>query len=97
MFLHKPSSSTSRQSLSTMLSNLSEEELHDYRVGLYDRYFAAVPAGGKPRARWEMRGKKMSKELAKKGEMTQNDKTPETEFVTLPILEMSKEWLQDIQ
>ena len=35
-----------RQSLSTMLANLQEEELYNYRVGLYDRYFAAVPAGG---------------------------------------------------
>jgi len=33
------------QSLSTMLANLSDEEKHSYRVGLYDRYFAAVPAG----------------------------------------------------
>ena len=29
-----------------MLANLSDEEKHSYRVGLYDRYFAAVPAGG---------------------------------------------------
>eukprot|EP00438_Fugacium_kawagutii_P013371 Skav216477 [mRNA] locus=scaffold1123:291572:299161:- [translate_table: standard] len=33
------------QSLSTMLMSLSDEEHYNYRVGLYDRYFAAVPAG----------------------------------------------------
>eukprot|EP00434_Breviolum_minutum_P023711 symbB.v1.2.020915.t1/scaffold1785.1/size101431/3 len=33
------------QSLSTMLANLQEEENYNYRVGLYDRFFAAVPAG----------------------------------------------------
>ena len=51
-FKHNPQSlqstvnQSSRQSLSTMLAKLSDEEKHSYRVGLYDRYFAAVPAGG---------------------------------------------------
>lgn len=33
------------QSLSRMLSSLEDEQMFNYRVGLYDRFFAAVPAG----------------------------------------------------
>lgn len=28
-----------------MLSSLEDEQMFNYRVGLYDRFFAAVPAG----------------------------------------------------
>ena len=33
------------QRLSQMLMSLEEEQIFNYRVGLYDRFFAAVPAG----------------------------------------------------